>query len=125
MPDKIDLEKKRSDREFVYVIAALAVFGIIFTAAGFTFAATQEQHDSFCASCHTQPKSTYFERSIAAAPTDLASFHTNSDRLYALTVIPARAQRAAFRRIDGRAQRADVVQRHRAAARADDHPDQR
>ena len=75
MPDQIDLEKKKRPR-IVYVIIALAVFGILFTVAGFTFAATQEQHDSFCASCHTQPESTYFERSIATQPTDLASFHT-------------------------------------------------
>ncbi len=75
MPKKSDLGKKKRTR-ILYVVVALAAFGIVFTIAGFTFAATQEQHDSFCASCHTQPESTYFERSIAAQPVDLASFHT-------------------------------------------------
>ncbi len=55
------------------VVLALAA---IFTAAGFTFAASQEQHDSFCASCHTQPETTFYGRSTAGTPVDLASFHT-------------------------------------------------
>jgi len=75
MPDENTQPKKRRFR-IVYAIIALATFGVMFTVAGFTFAATQEQHDSFCASCHTQPESTFVERSIATNPTDLASFHT-------------------------------------------------
>jgi predicted CXXCH cytochrome family protein len=35
-----------------------------------------ENHDSFCASCHTQPESTYFPRSTAASAIDLASDHS-------------------------------------------------
>jgi hypothetical protein len=54
-------------------IAAAAV--ILLTAATFGFAATMEEKDSFCASCHTQPETTYFGRSQAAAAADLASFH--------------------------------------------------
>jgi hypothetical protein len=34
-----------------------------------------EENDSFCASCHTQPESTYVARANAAAPVDLASQH--------------------------------------------------
>jgi NapC/NirT cytochrome c family, N-terminal region len=49
---------------------------VVFTAVGFTFAANQEQHDSFCASCHTQPETTFYQNSTAAQPVDLASFHT-------------------------------------------------
>jgi hypothetical protein len=55
---------------------AIIVLGILLTASGFTFAATQEQHDSFCASCHTQPESTFYERSTTSQPVDLASVHT-------------------------------------------------
>jgi predicted CXXCH cytochrome family protein len=55
------------------VIAGVAVVGV---AGAFGFGAYQEEHDPFCSSCHTQPESTYFQRSTAAAPTDLASFHT-------------------------------------------------
>lgn len=63
---------------FVVLGAALAL-AIILAAGGFTFAATQEQHDTFCASCHTQPEATFFQRSIAAQPVDLASFHTTKN----------------------------------------------
>ena len=34
-----------------------------------------ENHDSFCASCHSEPETTYFGRE-SAAPIDLASFHS-------------------------------------------------
>ncbi len=44
--------------------------------SGFGFAASQETHDAFCASCHTQPESTFFQRSSGPQPVDLASFHT-------------------------------------------------
>jgi nitrate/TMAO reductase-like tetraheme cytochrome c subunit len=56
----------------VIAVAALVIIG----AGGFVFAASQESHDSFCASCHTQPETTFFQRSTAGQPTDLASFHT-------------------------------------------------
>jgi hypothetical protein len=55
------------------VIAGLAM--VLISAGGFTFMAHQENNDAFCASCHTQPESTYYERSIAPAPVDLASIH--------------------------------------------------
>ncbi|MEO8391591.1 MAG: hypothetical protein ABI700_01235, partial [Chloroflexota bacterium] len=58
--------KQNRKVRILYVIIALAAFGIILSVAGFTFAATQEQHDSFCASCHTQPESTFYQNSIAA-----------------------------------------------------------
>jgi len=64
---------------FLPILLALLALGVLFTAGGFTFAATQEQRDSFCASCHTQPESTFYQRSTAAQPTDLASFHTAKD----------------------------------------------
>lgn len=58
------------------LLTILAAVAVLLTGAGFTFAATQESHDAFCASCHTQPESTYFERSTAASAVDLASYHT-------------------------------------------------
>ena len=56
------------------LIVILAI--ILLPAGGFAFAATQESNDTFCGSCHTQPESTYLERSTAAQPVDLASYHT-------------------------------------------------
>jgi nitrate/TMAO reductase-like tetraheme cytochrome c subunit len=54
-------------------------FALLFTAGGFSFAATQETHDSFCASCHTQPESTFYQRSVDVQAVDLASAHTIKD----------------------------------------------
>jgi len=53
--------------------AGLAALALI-AAAGLGTAATLEDHDSFCAACHTQPESTFYARSLAA-PSDLASAH--------------------------------------------------
>jgi hypothetical protein len=66
------------------VIPVLLLAGVVFVlvaAGGFAFAASQESHDPFCASCHTQPETTFFQRSTATQPTDLASFHTTKNSL--------------------------------------------
>ncbi len=54
------------------LIAAIVV--LFLGAGGFVFAATQESNDPFCASCHTQPESTFVQRTTST-PVDLASFH--------------------------------------------------
>ena len=64
------------------LLAAIIVV-ILLTAGGFAFAASQEAHDAFCASCHTQPESTYYQRETAGSPVDLASFHTAHSPRYA------------------------------------------
>ena len=61
------------------VVIVAAVVGLLLAGGGFAFAATQESHDPFCASCHTQPESTFFERSQAAQAVDLASYHTTQE----------------------------------------------
>jgi nitrate/TMAO reductase-like tetraheme cytochrome c subunit len=60
----------------IWVLAGIMALGIFLAAGGFTFAASQETHDPFCASCHTQPESTYFQRSTDAQAVDLASYHS-------------------------------------------------
>jgi len=48
-------------------------------AAVIGFGAMQfENHDSSCASCHTQPEGTYFQRESVQSPVDLASFHSEN-----------------------------------------------
>ena len=66
-------KSKRSPILLVALIAGAVI--LLLTASGFAFAATQEQQDAFCASCHTQPETTYYQRSLESTPTDLASFH--------------------------------------------------
>jgi nitrate/TMAO reductase-like tetraheme cytochrome c subunit len=68
------LNKKRIP--VVPIILIGLVVGVVLAISGFGFAASQETHDAFCASCHTQPESTFFQRSSGAQPVDLASFHT-------------------------------------------------
>lgn len=56
------------------VIVAFIVFGLVIPLS----AMQMENHDSFCASCHTEGEVTFLKRSLvaASAATDLASFHT-------------------------------------------------
>lgn len=61
------------------ILGIAAVIVLLLGGSGIGFAASQEENDAFCASCHTQPKSTFYERSLAAAPVDMASSHHTSD----------------------------------------------
>lgn len=53
------------------VIAGLVVFGLAIPLTAMQF----ENHNSFCASCHTEGEQTFFDRSVAATAVDLASVH--------------------------------------------------
>lgn len=77
MPKQASKTIKRNPRlkTFFWVIGAALGLGALLAVSGFAFAATRESHDAFCASCHTEPESTYYQRSLEA-PVDLASFHT-------------------------------------------------
>lgn len=66
--------KRRRLRTVLIALGVAVAAALVLTAAGFGFAATQEQRDPFCASCHTQPESTFYSRESAAA-SDLASAH--------------------------------------------------
>jgi hypothetical protein len=69
--------RRKRTRHWILALLGVLIAGLAVTAGGFAFAASQESHDSFCASCHTQPESTFFERSTAAQGVDLASYHTS------------------------------------------------
>jgi hypothetical protein len=75
MPKSKTVQKKKSNKLLFWLTGACAL-AFVFIASGFGFAANMEQKDSFCASCHTQPESTFYDRSTAAKPVDLASAHT-------------------------------------------------
>jgi hypothetical protein len=64
------------NKKTIPMIVAGLVVAVLLAAGGFGFAASKEAHDAFCASCHTQPESTFFQRSTGAQPVDLASFHS-------------------------------------------------
>ncbi len=69
---------KSGTRKFSFLVLLLVIVpvGLLAAVGGFAFAATQESRDSFCGSCHSQPESTYVERTSAGQPVDLASYHT-------------------------------------------------
>jgi hypothetical protein len=48
---------------------------LVLSAASMAVGASLEEKDTFCASCHSQPESTYYQRSTASSPVDLASAH--------------------------------------------------
>jgi nitrate/TMAO reductase-like tetraheme cytochrome c subunit len=78
---KVSKSPKKKRFPWIPVIAAAGVVIVLLTAGGFAFAANQESHDPFCGSCHTQPESTFLERSTASQASDLASFHTTKNTL--------------------------------------------
>jgi nitrate/TMAO reductase-like tetraheme cytochrome c subunit len=63
--------KKRS---WLILIGAL----LLLAAAGTSAGVQLENRDAFCASCHTEPETTYYQRSLEL-PSDLASSHAFLD----------------------------------------------
>ena len=55
------------------------VFALVVTSGGTAYALHQENNDAFCASCHTQPESQYFQQSQAQTPVTLAAFHAQKN----------------------------------------------
>ncbi len=54
----------------------VGVGGVILAIAGVGGVIALESQDAFCASCHTEPEATYFQRSLQEKKVDLASFHS-------------------------------------------------
>jgi nitrate/TMAO reductase-like tetraheme cytochrome c subunit len=52
-------------------ILCVVLFGLIIPMTAMQF----ENHNSFCASCHTEGEQTFYDRSTASDPVDLASIH--------------------------------------------------
>ncbi len=75
MPKRDRRKARASSMRWKVVAGVVAVLVFSLAGAGLTYAAHLENNDSFCASCHTQPETQFFQRSLAA-PVDLASFHT-------------------------------------------------
>jgi len=62
----------------VLVIALAAGAILIIAAAGGTaYAINRENHDTFCASCHTQPEVDYVQQAQDQNPASLAAFHAH------------------------------------------------
>ena len=70
--------KKR--RLIAYGMIAAGVIFLLLAIMVIVGATQLENRDSFCASCHTEPEVTYYERTQAKEPSDLASAHAAYDR---------------------------------------------
>jgi predicted CXXCH cytochrome family protein len=58
-----------------YLIPLLGILMVI-TVGAYITGTQLEEHDNFCASCHTQPEDQFYTRSLESTSQDLASFHT-------------------------------------------------
>ncbi|MDD2922136.1 MAG: cytochrome c3 family protein [Anaerolineales bacterium] len=84
MPKKQISKSKRKTKPILKILDGRMKFiawgaaAIVMLIVSSMFVGTQlENHDSFCASCHTEGETTFYKRSLAAdKPVDLASFHT-------------------------------------------------
>ena len=74
MPSRKTQPKKQRRKWPWLLVIAIPVIVVFLGASSGVVAMQFENHDDFCASCHSEPESTYVQRE-AAAPTDLASFH--------------------------------------------------
>jgi hypothetical protein len=61
------------------IIASALAALFVLALSSIVYADHLENHDAFCASCHSQPETTYYQRSLQAAQVDLASFHRTKD----------------------------------------------
>ena len=60
----------------IFAIAAVAAVLLVTAGAGgVAYGLSLEEHSDFCASCHTEPESTYVARARQPIPPDLASVH--------------------------------------------------
>jgi predicted CXXCH cytochrome family protein len=81
----------------VGVVAAVLLIGAI---GGTAYALHLEENDGFCASCHTEPETTYFNQALTKPPVSLAAFHAQSSK-QTVRCIDCHSGGGALGRVDG------------------------
>lgn len=71
--------KSRLRRPVYFIPGAVLLLGLALSISSMVYGAHLEGSDSFCASCHTQPESRFFQRTQQQTSVDLASFHQTKD----------------------------------------------
>lgn len=71
--------RKLAAAPFVMVGIVATALALIAATGGTAYAMQREDHDSFCASCHTQPEVQYYQQSLDKNATTLASFHAQKN----------------------------------------------
>ncbi len=62
--------------KWVIGLGVIPVVLVVLAIGGVGVSLVLENRDSFCASCHTEPESKYYQQSVQANATTLAAFHT-------------------------------------------------
>jgi hypothetical protein len=98
------LERWRSLKGRARIAAAgaliVAVVGIIAAAGGTAYAVQLENQDGFCASCHTQPETNYYQQTQVKDTSSLAAFHAQKG----VRCIDCHSGGGVFGRVDGLSQ---------------------
>ncbi len=71
-----DRQAQKKRLRYVYVGLIVGALALVAMSGTTAYALNLEDHDAFCASCHTQPESQYYQQSLDKTPTTLAAFHT-------------------------------------------------
>ena len=75
MPARSAKPKEKSRRKLAIALVVIVPLVLVVLGSATAVTAMQfENHDDFCASCHSEPEQTYYQRE-ASAPADLATFH--------------------------------------------------
>ncbi len=69
----------RSSPRALLIGLIAGALGLVLLASGSAYAMRQENHDAFCASCHTQPESQYYQQSLAPDAATLAALHAQKN----------------------------------------------
>lgn len=93
-------------RVLAIAVASAGILAIFGAAGGTTYAIQLENQDQFCASCHTEPESQYYQQSLDKGTQNLAAFHAQKQ----VRCIDCHSGGGAFGRIEGLTQGAqDLV----------------
>jgi predicted CXXCH cytochrome family protein len=73
---RLAARRKKGGPRLIYIGLIVGVLALVAISGTTAYALNLEDHDAFCASCHTQPESQYYQQSLEKTPTTLAAFHT-------------------------------------------------
>ncbi len=81
MPRHRNRPRQKKSSRLAIVGLAIVVVAVIALTASTAYALQLENHDAFCASCHTQPETQFYQQSLDKTATTLAAFHTQKETL--------------------------------------------
>jgi nitrate/TMAO reductase-like tetraheme cytochrome c subunit len=82
---------------FLILSSLLLILVVLVASGSVAYALSLENRNEFCASCHTQPEVTYYQRVLQSPPTDLTSAHVAKQ----VRCIDCHSGAGAFGRLEG------------------------